>query len=220
MPHDQPIAPPVAGTIRTVIDYVFQDAHSFDDIMQALTAINQEQAAEEDVKQWAKKTFDTIQKRSPTSCKVTIQQLRKGKTWTINDAFDGELKLASNFMKHHDFVEGVTALLINKPKTEPKWQPADSRQISKADVDNMFTGDAQFRSLREIDPVPYREYPHAWTALPTETAIEAYVKNINPPDQEAVLRHFHKLSNGKLGMKEKVTEVLNRRTKLTRRTKI
>lgn len=214
LPHDQPISAPVGGDIRKAVDFVFQDGHSLESMMGALQTIADAQEAQQNVKDWALNTIKTIKKRSPTSLKVTVRQLQEGSKWNIRETFDRELKLAANFMKHHDFVEGVTALLINKPKTEPRWQPADDKDVSKADVDAMFDGSAQFRSVRSDRAKPYREYPHAWTALPSEKEIELYVRNSTPASQASTVDHFTNLRNGKVGVKEKVQEVLERKTQL------
>jgi 3-hydroxyisobutyryl-CoA hydrolase len=41
--------------------------------------------------------------------------MRLGKSWSISETFQREYQMAAKFMRHPDFTEGVSALLIQKP---------------------------------------------------------------------------------------------------------
>lgn len=60
--------------------------------------------------------------KSPTSLKVTLEQLRRGQGLSIDAAFAQEFVLTQHFMAAPDFFEGVRALLVDKDKN-PRWQP-------------------------------------------------------------------------------------------------
>lgn len=212
LPHDQPISAPIAGEIREAIDYVFQNAHSLEDMLRTLEEIASS-GAETSIREWATKTRKTILSKSPTSLYVTIEQLRAGRRWTIKQAFQNEYNLAAAFMRHPDFIAGVTSLLIDKPKTTPKWNPGS---ISKTTLDaarGMFTSHQEdLPLLKQGQNASYHDYPHSWTALPSERDIEAYLAENNASNHAAVFKHFAEVSNHKLGVKEKIEEVLRRMT--------
>jgi 3-hydroxyisobutyryl-CoA hydrolase len=216
MPHDQPIAPPVGGNIRVAIDYAFQPLYDIDGILGALEGLSNPDAENkppQEVTDWAAKTRKTILQRSPTSLKVSLEQLRRGRTWSIAEAFRREHAIASHFMEHPDFVEGVTALLVDKPKRTPNWNPSSLEQVSPQDVTRFFGKSSDFELLGTeagSHGEDYVEYPHDWIGLPKEIEIQNVVsKGLT---REKVLAACLEKSNGKQGVKEKVTEILNRKT--------
>lgn len=66
---------------------------------------------------------------SPTAAHVTFEYLRRTRGWGIADVLALDLKLARQFQRHHDFSEGVRALLIDKDRA-PKWSPAEWSDVS------------------------------------------------------------------------------------------
>ena len=168
----------------------------------------------EEVAPWAKKTRQTILQRSPTSVRVSLRQLREGKKWSIAETFQKEHAIASRFMEHPDFVEGVTALLVDKPKRTPNWSPDTIDKVSEEDVDTFFTHKTDFQLLgTEAGSMgqDYNQYPHAWIGLPHEGEVFVPVKE--GKSREEIVKLFEQRTNGKLGVKEKVEEVLNRKAK-------
>lgn len=208
MPHDQPISAPVGGNIRGAIDYAFPPGFGIDEILNALEG-SATGANEPEVREFAKKTKETILSRSPTSVRVAIEQLSRGTKWSIAETFRREHAIAGKFMEHPDFVEGVSSLLIRKPRTTPQWQPSDLSKVTQADVKAFFDAKPDLELLSTED---YREYPHAWIGLPSEKAVEAFVSNKGAVGRAEVVEHFVNMSNGKLGVEEKVEEILSRKT--------
>ncbi|MFE0505243.1 enoyl-CoA hydratase/isomerase family protein [Peribacillus butanolivorans] len=86
---------------------------------------------------WASKTKSTIQSKSPTSLKVTLSQLQKGNNQSLTSCFNMELKLSMNFMKNHDFYEGVRSVLVEKDR-KPHWRPNSLADVSKGDIERHF----------------------------------------------------------------------------------
>ncbi|MFE4895062.1 enoyl-CoA hydratase/isomerase family protein [Peribacillus butanolivorans] len=86
---------------------------------------------------WASKTKSTIQSKSPTSLKVTLSQLQKGNNQSLTSCFNMELKLSMNFMKNHDFYEGVRSVLVEKDR-KPHWRPNSLADVSKEDIGRHF----------------------------------------------------------------------------------
>ena len=210
IPHD--VTMQVSGPIRSAIDYCFQSQFSIEDTLKALEQAVDAPGASEDAKKWATKTRETILARSPTSVKVTLEQLRRGRKWNIAETFRKEHSIASQFMAHHDFVEGVMSRLVQKRK--PEWQPKDLEGVSRQDVETFFSNDQQqpLQLLNTGDGTAYDEYPHAWIGLPKEKEVEQAVKDGPSTSREDIVRHFLSVKNGKMGVREKVEEILARKT--------
>ncbi|GAB1730223.1 hypothetical protein NU195Hw_g3605t1 [Hortaea werneckii] len=216
VPHDRhPSNSIVGGDLRVAIDYAFQNNSTIDQILEALQGLteNKGSTAPPSVIEWADKTRKTILQRSPTSVRVALRQLREGATWDIAETFRKEHVIASRFMEHPDFVEGVSALLINKPKTTPQWKPKSLDKVTDADVDAFFAGQPSLELLNtegKAEEIRYKDYPHAWTGLPREREVLGHVNRNRCTMKEAV-EFFVQHSGGKQGVKEKVEEILRRK---------
>jgi enoyl-CoA hydratase/carnithine racemase len=75
---------------------------------------------------------------SPTTAHVSFEYLRRAKDRSVEDVLALDLILAKQFQRHHDFSEGVRALLIDKDKS-PKWSPSDWDGVSQALLDEHFS---------------------------------------------------------------------------------
>ncbi|KAJ9266289.1 hypothetical protein DTO212C5_6376 [Paecilomyces variotii] len=193
----------LAGKLRKAIDRCFK-YNTVEEIFKALEN-------EEEQKEWAQKTLETLSQRSPTSLKVTLRQLRLGRKWSIAETFQREHHIAAQFMKHHDFVEGVKARLMSKPPATPKWQPATLAEVSNEAVDAFFNIPQGQTRLPLINDANYNRYPHAHYALPTEKDIEKFVRDTSKSRKQTV-NEFVERWGEKEGVREKVAEVLARRT--------
>ena len=69
---------------------------------------------------WLKKALEGFEKGSPTSQAVFLDQFVRGKSWSLEESFEQELKIASYFIRQPDFLEGIRALLVDKDGS-PKW---------------------------------------------------------------------------------------------------
>ncbi|KAK0264415.1 3-hydroxyisobutyryl-CoA hydrolase [Friedmanniomyces endolithicus] len=222
VPHDRHSSNSVVGgNLRAAVDYVFQPANSITMMLDALQGLVEGSTTPLHVQEWASKTRKTMLQRSPTSVKVAVKQLREGIRWGIAETFRKEFTIASHFMEHPDFVEGVSALLINKPKTTPKWSPSTLEEVTEKTVMEFFVGEEE----AELELLPaasgegsrsYTDYPHAWVGLPREREVREFVLGRNGVDSvEEVVKHFVNLRDGKQGVKEKVEEILARKGELS-----
>lgn len=205
----------ITGSLREAVDRTFK----YDSIEEILSALQKEsESADAKIAEWAKATKKTISLRSPTSLRVTLRQLREGRNWNISETFVREHKMAAKFMAHSDFVEGVSARLINKPPTKPEWKPATLEEVSNADVDEFFVMPSEQDALKLVDPSQgaldqlYKDYPHAKFALPRESDIEAVVRSHGKEGSKKVIEEVAKSWNNKAGVREKVQDVLARKT--------
>lgn len=109
------------------IDRLFA-GDSIEAILAALTA---------DGSTWAKTQVETLAHKSPTSLKITLEQLRGGKGLDIAAVFVREYRLSQHCMAGPDFREGIRALLIDKDQA-PKWSPATLDAVTQNHVKNFF----------------------------------------------------------------------------------
>jgi 3-hydroxyisobutyryl-CoA hydrolase len=222
LPHDKPIdKSPVGGNIRKAIDWAFHESHK--DVYGCLRILQEgiiDKSPEQlgasnyaEMIDWAKKTKKTILERSPTSVMVTYRQLRESRNWSIAETFIRETGLANRFMEHHDFVEGVSALLIDKPRRSPNWSPASLDDVTPKVVDEFFPpkSSLHLQLLKSGERADYREYPYGINiGLPKERAIEQYIRQNRTKSRDSVVQHFVNMYEGKQGVKEKVQEYLHR----------
>lgn len=83
---------------------------------------------------WAKEIANTMSKMSPTSMKISQQELIMGKSMDLRQCLQMEYRLAVAALEgtiSHDFYEGVRALLIDKDKS-PKWKPEKVEDITES----------------------------------------------------------------------------------------
>jgi enoyl-CoA hydratase len=87
---------------------------------------------------WAEETIAALQRKSPTSLKVTLRQLRLGAR--LNDfaeAMRMEFRMALHMVAAEDFYEGVRAAVIDKDQA-PRWRPPTLAEVSDATVGRYF----------------------------------------------------------------------------------
>jgi len=201
LPPNEPIL--LSGPLRAAIDRCF--AHNtIPEILAALEAENTP---------WSRATLKTLHERSPTSVKVALRQMRLGRHWSIAETFQREYHIAARFMQHPDFVEGVSSRLIRKPPTTPVWNPPSLETTDDAVTEQFFRveGEGRLPLYREGQGADYGEYPHAWIGLPREREVEACVRE-GGRSRRDVLERFVGGRGGKVGAREKVVEILDRKT--------
>lgn len=201
LPHDQPFK--LGGEVRRAIDRCF-NKNNIADIMAAL----KEEKGE--TEEWAKKQLDTLEKRSPTAVHVALRQMRVGGSWDIAETFEREHQIASQFMQHPDFTEGVTALLVRKEK--PKWQPESLDAIPASEnVSKPFFEYNENQKLGLFTDRTFSEYPYPQLAIPSEKEIQAAVTN-NALTPKELLKKIVTSRNNRQGIAEVTQEIISRKT--------
>ncbi|CAJ2507760.1 Uu.00g089460.m01.CDS01 [Anthostomella pinea] len=206
LPHTEPLL--LGGELRQAIDRCFSKGT----VAEVMEALKQEQGP---TQAWAEKTLDTLHQRSPTSVHVAHTQMQVARDWSISDTFQREHQIASNFMKHPDFTEGVTARLISKekPKPTPKWQPASLEEVQPGDdiAAPFFKVSNDVPTLKLLTDRDYADYPYKSFGVPTEDDIQAVVSEGRRTPRE-VVEHFIRRKNGRQGISTIVEEFLARKT--------
>ncbi|GAA5894680.1 hypothetical protein JCM6882_006657 [Rhodosporidiobolus microsporus] len=188
---------------------------------------------------WAKETREAILLRSPTSVKLAIKAYREGGRMTIDEVLQTDARIAAACCSpavHPDFKTGVTDLLIKKIKPEvqrPAWKPDSLQEVNDTDLQTLFFSNQppfssppvphlDFKQTRRSRPralQPYKESPHAKYLLPREKDVEKIVKGEDAGSdeyavtKEEVVDRLVKRYNGKVGVREKVEEILSRKTR-------
>lgn len=125
-------APPLAD-LRPAIDHFFglPDVPSMVEQLRQVTVANSHE--------WAIKTADLLDSRSPLATAVTLEMLRRGRHLSLEDCFALELHLDQQWFERGDLIEGVRALLIDKDK-KPRWNPPTLEALDADHVASFFDG--------------------------------------------------------------------------------
>lgn len=86
---------------------------------------------------WLSRSLSSYLNGSPTSAKLTIEQLRRSREWSLDEAFRRELAISANFARSHDFCEGVRALLIDRDN-KPAWNKKSINEVSIPEIAAYF----------------------------------------------------------------------------------
>lgn len=113
---------------RAKIKSAFGAPRGVNDLLQALRA---------DGSPFSTHALETLARMSPTSLKITFEQLRRGQTMDFNSVMAMEFRIVRRVMDGHDFFEGVRALLIDKDKN-PQWRPARLEDVSENEIARYF----------------------------------------------------------------------------------
>ncbi|MFK0005118.1 enoyl-CoA hydratase/isomerase family protein [Paenarthrobacter sp. NPDC090522] len=86
---------------------------------------------------------DTIEGKSPTSVKVTLESLRRVRGlsvehgMTLEEALDQEYRVGLRCLSGPDFREGIRAQVVDKDRN-PQWKPASLAEVHTSDVEAHF----------------------------------------------------------------------------------
>jgi enoyl-CoA hydratase len=129
---DPPGEAPFAAR-RAAIDRLFA-ADRVEDILAGLDA---EAVSGGPDAAWAAATAATIREKSPSSLKIALTQMRRGRAWTFDECMRAELRIVSRIVYGGDFYEGIRAVIIDKDNA-PIWQPARLADVANAEVEAHF----------------------------------------------------------------------------------
>lgn len=87
--------------------------------------------------EWCQQTAAVIKTKSPMSLKVTLHALQEAEKINFDACMKTENLLTSHFVRGHDFVEGIRAVIIDKDQ-KPQWKPAKLAEISSQEVATYF----------------------------------------------------------------------------------
>ncbi|KAG7092895.1 hypothetical protein E1B28_009202 [Marasmius oreades] len=211
------------GAKRAAIDFAFRHDEVEKIYEDLRTLRNHRDLA---ISKWASTTLDTLDFRSPTSLKVALRAIRSGRTKSLVQALNMELQIAIACCSGAtpDFKTGVEAVLVTRTKERPNWSPSTLEEITPEKVDDFFNGKYITDKDRLEIPEPFASNtiskPSRF-ALPTEIEIRDVVTGSHVTSsgsgvtQDELVAKITDLYNGKMGVKEKVLEVIARKCETT-----
>jgi enoyl-CoA hydratase/carnithine racemase len=114
--------------IRPSLKRLFEGAETLEALMSALKADGHDVAND---------ILRVLSRMSPTSLKLTFEQMRRGRGLDIDYVLRMEFRMVSRVLGGHDFFEGVRALIIDKDKA-PVWAPASVEGVGEQDIARYF----------------------------------------------------------------------------------
>ena len=123
---------PVAA-MASAIDRFF----AADTVEAVLANLDRAEASDEQCTEWARATAATIRTRSPTSLKIALAQVRRGRKMPFEECMRTEFRIVSRVVYGKDFYEGVRAVIVDKDNA-PNWQPAALADVSDAAIEKYF----------------------------------------------------------------------------------
>ncbi len=128
----EPAGPDALEPHRDLIDRCFA-ADDVEQILDSLVA---------DGSSFALKARDELLSKSPTSLKISLAQLRRGRNASnLADVLVMEYRMAQACMAEHDYFEGIRALLVDKDHA-PVWRPADLASVDETIIARHFEAPA------------------------------------------------------------------------------
>lgn len=96
---DEP-PPLLVGKVRSALDTAFSK-QTVEEIMASLTRYSENA---DDVGRWAKATLEELSLRSPTSLRVSLEAVRRGKKSSLSEVLDMELGIATAYIVRLSFL--------------------------------------------------------------------------------------------------------------------
>ncbi|HYH76836.1 MAG TPA: enoyl-CoA hydratase/isomerase family protein [Arthrobacter sp.] len=79
----------------------------------------------------------TLEAKSPTAVKVTLESLRRARHLTLDEALAQEYRVGLRCLAGPDFREGIRAQVVDKDRN-PRWKPAALSEVQAPDVERFF----------------------------------------------------------------------------------
>lgn len=118
---------------RGAIDRLFAGARVED----ILDGLDRETLAGGEKAAWALKIAALMRTKSPTSLRIALEQVRRGRHLPFDECMRTEFRLASRIIYEHDFFEGVRAVITDKDN-KPRWRPPTLAEVSRESIEAYF----------------------------------------------------------------------------------
>ena len=93
LPETRRLSSPLTSSVREALDYAF-NSNNVEIIMDRLEKLASES---NEVGEWAQTTLKALNERSPTSLKVTLELIRRGRSMSLGEALQMEYRMATAF---------------------------------------------------------------------------------------------------------------------------
>ncbi|KAJ7161513.1 3-hydroxyisobutyryl-CoA hydrolase [Mycena crocata] len=218
--QEEPPAP-LVDEIRVALDSAFK-YDRVERIVAELELLSMD--SNPSVKGWASQTLEMMRDRSPTSLKIALKAIRLGKTQSLIEALNMELKIATAFCSgaSPDFATGVTEVVVKKSKARPDWKPSRLHEVTDEIVDRFFSPHSKYLqnapTLVQDAIQSSSERAQLNYGLPTENDIRDVITGEEPDSGDMgytlddLLEYYHDSRANKIGVSDKVLEVVRRKT--------
>jgi enoyl-CoA hydratase len=123
-----PPAPGRLSAAQSWIDECYR-ADTVEDVAERLRNVDHDDA---------RAAHDAIRKGSPTSLKVTLQNVREAAAFKrVEQSFQQDYRIVLACHAGHDFIEGIRATIVDKDRN-PRWQPARLEDVTPDIVERHF----------------------------------------------------------------------------------
>ncbi|PIJ97446.1 enoyl-CoA hydratase/isomerase family protein [Lysinibacillus sphaericus] len=113
--------------LQTVINHHFS-RNTVEEIIQSLN---------HDPSEFARDTKNLLLSKSPSSLKITLQQLIDAREKTVEECLNTDFMLARNFLRHKDFYEGVRSVVIDKDRN-PRYTYQNLEEFTEEEKKKFF----------------------------------------------------------------------------------
>jgi enoyl-CoA hydratase len=121
------------GRHTDLIDHVFAENR----VENILARLDEVAAEADEASAFAAAAAASIRAKSPTSLKVTLALMRRGRSLDFDECMRTEFRVASRSARGHDLYEGIRSVIIDKDR-RPQWQPPILEAVSEAEVERHF----------------------------------------------------------------------------------
>ena len=125
---------------RAEINAAFSDKKRIEDIFEALEQMKKNESSSDQKSTFATQSLETLHSMSPTALKLTLEGLSRGKQLkSIAECLQMEFRMMQRCMRREsDFYEGIRAVLIDKTKGVPNWNPSTVEGVQDEDINEFF----------------------------------------------------------------------------------
>lgn len=110
-------------------------------------------------------------------------------------------------------------MFISKPRRKPVWDPPALNELSEDDVNELYFSNQSPNELTFASNLDMRHYPFSRYALPSEESVRQVITgdeaNNRLTTEREIVEWFLKGSHGKRGVREKIADILSRKTSST-----
>jgi enoyl-CoA hydratase/carnithine racemase len=108
-----------------------------DSVEDMLAALDKEATGAAGDATFARQAAAAIRKKSPTSLKIALMQVRRGALIDFDECMRTELRIVSRVVRGLDIYEGIRAVIVDKDHA-PRWRPPSLTAVSEGTVKEYF----------------------------------------------------------------------------------
>ncbi|KAL0581251.1 hypothetical protein ABG067_008467, partial [Albugo candida] len=140
----------------------------------------------------------------------TLAVVRYAKNKTFAECLDYEYRAWRTLPFHHDYQEGVRAIIIEKRR--PQWNPAKIEDVKNIEIDFFSPVAVAPKYRSDLD---FKQRKCEMFLLPTAQQVQEIKSKHGLKSNSDIIKWFVNDREQKFGVREKVTDILKRRDQKT-----